>query len=170
MNINDLHLIKYPAEILDQQVATVDIENPGFDVKELKERMTAVMVDNGGIGLSANQVGLDAQVFVFGSDKKNLTMAINPMVLQHTIESTLEYEGCLSFPGIFVKVPRPKEILVEFYNENLEKQTVKIEGYSARVFLHEYDHLQGIVFKDRVSKMKWDRAKTKLEKIRKKIS
>ena len=66
---------------------------------------------------------------------------------------------------MYVKVKRPKEILAEWYDENLEKQTVKIEGYSARVFLHEWDHLQGITFKDRVSKLKWDMAQKKAKKL-----
>ena len=66
---------------------------------------------------------------------------------------------------MFVKVTRPKEILAKFYNENLQEQVVKIEGYSAKCYLHEYDHLQGITFKDRVSKVKWDMARKKAIKV-----
>ena len=65
---------------------------------------------------------------------------------------------------MFVKLKRPKEILAEFYDENLEKQTVKIAGYSARCYLHELDHCLGIVFKDRASKLKWDMAAKKAKK------
>ena len=69
------------------------------------------MLNNGGIGLSANQVGLDAQVFIMGTSKEDATMCINPVELQHTEDTTLDTEGCLSFPNYFVKVRRPKEIL-----------------------------------------------------------
>ena len=76
----------------------------------------------------------------------------------------MDIEGCLSFPGIYVNVTRPKEILAEWYDENLEKQTVKVSGYSAKCFLHEWDHLQGITFKDRVSRLKWNMAVKKAKK------
>jgi peptide deformylase len=91
-------------------------------------------------------------------------------VLQFTEETTLDVEGCLSFPNVYVKVKRPKEILVEFYNEELEKQQVKITGYSARCYLHELDHLLGITMKDRVSKMKWDMAQKKARKLEKQLA
>ena len=67
---------------------------------------------------------------------------------------------------MYVKINRPKEILAEFYDENLEKQTVKIDGYSAKCYLHELDHLLGITMKDRVSKLKWDMAKKKSYKFK----
>ena len=159
-----MKLVYYPDPILDQQLTSFDVENPPIDTKQLKEDMTNTMLESNGIGLSACQVGLDYTVFVMGDSKENSTICINPVILQHTEETVTETEGCLSFPNIFVKVKRPKEILAEWYDENLEKQTVKIEGYSARVFLHEWDHLQGITFKDRVSKLKWDMAKKKAKK------
>jgi peptide deformylase len=132
--------------------------------------MIDVMLANNGIGLSANQVGLDAQVFVMGDSIENSTICINPTVLQYTSETILDVEGCLSFPNIFVKVKRPKEILAKWYNENLEEQVVKIEGYSAKCYLHEWDHLQGVTFKDRVSKMKWDMATKKARKLEKQLA
>jgi len=159
-----MKLVYYPDSILDQQLTSFDVGNPPMDPKQLKEDMTNIMLESNGIGLSACQVGLDYTVFVMGDSKENSTICINPVILQHTEETVTETEGCLSFPNIFVKVKRPKEILAEWYDENLEKQTVKIEGYSARVFLHEWDHLQGITFKDRVSKLKWDMAKKKAKK------
>ena len=118
-----------------------------------------------GIGLAANQIGLDAKVFVMGDSEENSTMCINPTVLQYTEDTQDDIEGCLSFPNIFVKIKRPKEILAEWYDENLEKQTVKIEGYSAKCYLHEMDHLLGITFKDRASKLKWNMATKKAKKL-----
>ena len=162
-----MKLLKYPDEFLNKQVKAVDLENPGFDPVELKEQMVELMLSSNGIGLSANQVGLDAQVFVMGDSVENSTICINPTVLQYTQETVDDIEGCLSFPNIYVKIKRPKEILAEWYNEKLEKQTVKIEGYSAKCYLHELDHLLGITFKDRASKLKWNMAQKKARKLEK---
>jgi len=165
-----MNLVYYPDPFLDKHVAEVDLENPTFDPAELKKEMVDLMLSSNGIGLSANQVGLDAQVFVMGDSLENSTICINPTVLQYTSETVLDVEGCLSFPNIFVKVKRPKEILAKWYNENLEEQVVKIEGYSAKCYLHEWDHLHGITFKDRVSKIKWDMATKKARKLEKHLA
>ena len=162
-----MNLIYYPNSFLNKQVKAFDIETPPVDPKELKANMVEVMLNNNGIGLSANQVEFDGQVFVMGDKADNATICINPQILQHTEETVQDMEGCLSFPGIYVNVTRPKEILAEWYDENLEKQTVKISGYSAKCFLHEWDHLQGVTFKDRVSKLKWDMANKKAKKLSK---
>ena len=159
-----MKLVYYPDPFLNKQVKDVDLDNPGFDPVEIKEQMVDLMLASNGIGLSANQVGLDAKVFVMGDSVENSTICINPTVLQFTEETEVDVEGCLSFPNVFVKVKRPKEILAEWYNEKLEKQTVKIEGYSAKCYLHELDHLLGITFKDRVSKLKWNMAEKKARK------
>jgi peptide deformylase len=165
-----MELIYYPNEFLNKEVRTVDLENPGFDPKELKKEMVDFMLANNGIGLSANQIGLDAKVFVMGDKADNATLCINPTVLQYTSDTQDDYEGCLSFPNIYVKVKRPREILAEFYDENLEKQIVKITDYSAKCYLHELDHLLGITFKDRVSKLKWDMATKKAKKLEKQFA
>ena len=160
-----MKLIKYPNEILSRELKDVDVENPGFDPIELKAEMVKFMIDNNGIGLAANQIGLDAKVFVMGDSVENSTICINPTVLQYTEETQNDIEGCLSFPNVYVKIKRPTEILAEWYNENLEKQTVKIDGYSAKCYLHELDHLLGITMKDRTSTLKWNMASKKAKKL-----
>ena len=165
-----MNLIKYPNEILEREVKDVDLENLEFDPVELKKEMVEFMIANNGIGLSANQIGLDAKVFVMGDSVENSTMCINPTVLQYTSDTQDDIEGCLSFPNVFVKIKRPKEILAKYWNENLEECTVKIEGYSAKCYLHELDHLLGITFKDRVSKLKWDMATKKARKLEKQFA
>ena len=165
-----MKLVYYPNEILDREVRDVNLENPGFDPVELKKEMVELMLASGGIGLSANQVGLDAKVFVMGDSVSNSTMCINPTVLQYTSDTQDDIEGCLSFPNVFVKVKRPKEILVRYWDEHLVEQAVKIEGYSAKCYLHELDHLLGITFKDRVSKLKWDMAQKKARKLEKQLA
>ena len=162
-----MKLVYYPDEILEREVKDVNLEDPGFDPLELKEQMVDLMLQHGGIGLAANQIGLDAKVFVFGDSKENSTICINPTILQYTEDKTEDVEGCLSFPNTFVKVKRPKEILAQWHDENFKECVVKIEGYSAKVFLHEMDHLLGITIKDRVSKLKWDMAQKRARKLEK---
>jgi peptide deformylase len=162
-----MKLVYHPNAILEREVKDVDLENPGFDPVELKTAMVEVMLASGGIGLSANQVGLDAKVFVMGDKADNATICINPTVLQYTEDTVVDVEGCLSFPNVFVKINRPKEILARYWNEKLEECTVKITGYSAKCYLHELDHLLGITMKDRVSTLKWNMATKKAKKIEK---
>lgn len=145
----------------------VDIENPGFDPLELKEQMLDCMIRHGGLGLSANQVGLNQQIFVMGDTRKNSTLCINPQILEHTSKTTVDAEGCLSFPDIYLNIERPSEVLVTHWNENMEQVTETVTGYSARVYLHEYDHLLGITFKDRTSAVKWDIAARRAKKLQK---
>lgn len=162
-----MKLIYYPDSFLEKVVDPVDIENPDFDPHELKKEMVDTMIKCGGIGLSANQVGIDRQVFVMGDTRANSTICINPQILQYTEETVTDAEGCLSFPNLYLNVKRPKDILVTHWNENLEQVTEKVTGYSARVYLHELDHLLGITFRDRVSKLRWDMAAKKANKVMK---
>jgi peptide deformylase len=125
------------------------------------------MVELGGIGLSANQVGVSKTVFCIGMNEYRKTF-FNPVILETSIEEESGEEGCLSFPGIFIQVKRPISVTLQSQNEKGEIQTDKFEGLTARVVLHEYDHMLGIVFKEKVSKLKWDMAvKRKSKKIKK---
>ena len=162
-----MKLLYYPNKFLEKEVKDVDLTNPGFNPSEIKDQMLDIMLTNNGIGLAANQVELDAKIFVFGDSKENSTICINPTILQYTEEKVEDVEGCLSFPNTYIKIKRPKEILAKWYDENLEEQVVKIEGYSAKVYLHEFDHLMGITIKDRASKLKWDMAQKKARKLEK---
>jgi peptide deformylase len=162
-----MKLVYYPDEFLSKKVNSVNIDNIDFNPVDLKNEMVEFMLSNNGIGLSANQIGLDAQLFVMGDSKENSSLLINPTVLQHTEEIVIDIEGCLSFPNIFAQVKRPKEILVEYYDENLEIKRTHLTDYSVKVFLHEWDHLQGVTFKDRVSPLVWKMANKKAKKYTK---
>jgi len=164
-----MKLITHPNPLLETELKDVNLEDPGFDPKELKKEMIEFMLASGGIGLSANQVGLDYKVFVMGDSLENSTMCINPTVIQYTEDTQDDPEGCLSFPNMFVRIKRPKEILAKFYDENLKECVVKISGYSAKCYLHELDHLLGITMKDRSSSLKWKMAIKKAQKLTKNI-
>ena len=162
-----MNLVKSTDPILQKELADVDLKNPGFDPKELKEQMTELMVSKRGLGLSACQVGLDHKLFIIGENKENCMMFINPEVISVSEETELDVEGCLSFPDMFIRLARPKQVEAKWYDEELKEQSGSFEGYTARCFLHEFDHLYGVIYKDKVSRLKWDRARTKKDKITK---
>ena len=168
--MSDLNLVYYPADILNKELESVNIENPAFNPLELRDQMHHVMMSKNGIGLAASQVNLDQSLFVMKDAIGQTNICINPQVLQAIDQTSYEYEGCLSFPGIFVRVYRPTKIMVEYYDHNLEKITKTLDGKEARVFLHEYDHTKGVTFKDRSGPLKWRRAIEKRNKVMKKLT
>jgi peptide deformylase len=126
------------------------------------------MRDYHGLGLSANQVGLNLRAFVIGNDDFRLSV-FNPEIVNVSDDMILMEEGCLSFPGVFLKVQRPTTIKVRYQNTKGELMEEDYNGLTARIFLHEYDHMQGITMQSRVSKLKWDMATKKVVKKTKKI-
>lgn len=162
-----MKLVSNKDPILTKVLQDVDIENPQIDLKQTKEDMVELMVSKRGLGLSASQVGIDYKVFIIGEDKKNTMFFANPEVLSVSEETELDVEGCLSYPDIFVKMARPTMVEAKWFDEEGKPQQGRFEGYTARCFLHEYDHLHGVVYKDKVSRLKWDRALKKKTKISK---
>lgn len=162
-----MKLVKASDPILSKELNDINIDNPQIDLKETKDQMVDLMVSQRGLGLSAGQVGIDYKLFIIGESKENCMMFVNPEVLSVSEETELDVEGCLSYPDMFVKMPRPNMVEAKWFDEEGKPQEGRFEGYTARCFLHEYDHLFGVVFKDKVSRLKWDRAKTKKSKISK---
>jgi peptide deformylase len=152
-----MNIIKFPNTILKEKMPEFDFENPIMDPKELEREMLSLMFANNAIGLAANQVGIKTRMFVMG-DKENFLMAkgyFNPKIIAST-ENVLDMEeGCLSFPNIYVKIKRPSAIQVEYQNSNGETERSEFKGYDCKCFLHEFDHLEGITFQDRISPLKW---------------
>lgn len=163
-----LNLIYHPNEILDKILDDFDFANPAADPFTLEENMVTLMIENKGIGLSANQVGVNARVFVMNphniQDVNTPFAAFNPKILEVSRDVVLEEEGCLSFPGLFFKVSRPKAILVEFLDRNAKQHIIQLADTDARCFMHELDHLDGICFIDRISKLKLNLAIKKQRK------
>ena len=156
-----MKLIKAPDEFLEKQVKEFDFST--MDPGEISKNMIDVMHKYKGVGLAANQVGVDAQIFVMG--EKDPMTVINPIITEVGTEKVEMEEGCLSFPGLYMKVSRPSVVSVQYLDIEQKECIIKLEGFHARVFLHEYDHLQGITFDQRVSKMRLEMAKKKQEKI-----
>jgi peptide deformylase len=152
-----MNIVKFPDPILREQMPLFDFENPSHDPFQLEQDMLDLMIKFDGIGLAANQVGERVRMFVMGS-KANPTKGIaffNPEVIANT-ENLLDLEeGCLSFPGIYVKIKRPSAIKARWQNSKGEVMEGEFTGYDCKCFLHELDHLEGVVFQDRASSIKW---------------
>jgi peptide deformylase len=159
-------IVKYPDTILEEKIEPFDFSNKNIDPIELEKEMLDIMYEHDGIGLAANQIGLKHRVFVMGhKDTPETGMAFfNPMVLEVSEEIDDLEEGCLSFPGIYAKVKRPKRIKVRWQNSKGESLESELSGYECKCFLHELDHLEGIVFRDRLSQLKWNMAVKKSKK------
>jgi peptide deformylase len=166
-----MKLIKFPDPILRESMPLFDFSNPVMDPIQLEKEMIETMFSRNGMGLSANQVGIRARVFVMGhKDRPETAQAFfNPEVIA-TVEKLEDLEeGCLSFPDIYVNVKRPKKILARWQNTLGEWQESTFYDYDCKCFLHELDHLEGIVFQDRVSSLKWALAVKKSKTNKRKI-
>ena len=128
--------------------------------QELLDNMVETMKHYGGIGLSANQCGIPIRMFVFG-DNENYVPCFNPRIIKTAGERIPIEEGCLTYPGLFVKIFRPESVTATFEDENRELHEETFTGLMARVFLHEMDHMDGIDFQTRAGKMALDIAKRK---------
>jgi peptide deformylase len=161
-----LKIVKFPNEILRQQVEDFDFENCILDPEKLEAELIETMFAYDGIGLAAPQVGITVRVFVMGHrDNPEMAQAFfNPIVVKTVDEVEDLEEGCLSFPGVYVNIKRPKKILARWQNSLGEWQESEFDGYNCKCFLHELDHLEGIVFQDRVSTLKWAMAVKKSKK------
>lgn len=138
------------------------------DAERLEQEMIKFMNSNHGVGLAANQIGITKRVFVMGNENIPGFPApfavFNPEVLESSEETTLDQEGCLSYPGLFLNIKRPSWIRASYQDSKGNTHEVEMNGYLARCFQHELDHLNGVCFIDIVSPMKLQLAMKKLRK------
>ncbi len=137
--------------------------------EELVRAMSKFMTDNGGVGLAAPQLGIKKRIFIMGNFIK-LVACINPKIVSLSDERDNDLEGCLSFPDLFMKVKRPTTAVVQYYTVSGELVERELTGFECRVFLHEYDHLIGVTFDQRVGNLTYRMAKDKRKKELKKKS
>lgn len=148
--------------VLRQPLSKFDFANPPCNPVELYELLSKRMLDLGGIGLSANQLGLPYNCFVIRSDP------VRPFFNARIVDSSEEIveldEGCLTFPGLTLKVKRPRMIRVRYADPVGETQTQKFQDVTARVIQHEMDHMIGQTFGSRVSRLQLELALKKAKK------
>lgn len=144
-----------------------DFSNDG-DAELLERQMINFMIENHGIGLAANQINIAKRVFVMGSNVQEefpIPFAIfNPKILELSEKLILDTEGCLSFPGLWLSIKRPEWVLATYQDSQGNHKEIKLHGYAAKCFQHELDHLDGICFVDKVSKLKLQLATKRLRK------
>lgn len=166
--VEPLPLYNSDHPMLRDEIPTYIDPLPNSYMDDLVSRLKLTMRLYGGIGLSANQCGIYERVFVIGSGDFQLT-CINPRVISCSEEVVKDNEGCLSYPGLFVKVTRPSFIEVEFLNENGELKNMRLDGLTARCFLHELEHMDGKSFIDNIGPVALRLAKQKQQKRIKKF-
>jgi len=151
------------APILRENMPAFDFKNPVVDPVELYNDLAETMRENEGMGLSANQIGVRTRAFVMRAEE--IIGVFNPRVVDVSTETVTLEEGCLSYPNLFVKIKRPKSIKVRFTTPDGETSTKTFTGMTARVFLHELDHLDGIAHTSRANSYHLEQAKKLVKKI-----
>ena len=122
-----------------------------LDRPEMSRILKENMIHYEGVGLSANQIGIGERVFimVLNMETEETITCFNPRIIKRYDDNVWCEEGCLSFPDKIINVQRPDRIVVKYEDEDKKDHKIKLSGMAARVFLHEFDHLEGIVFTER---------------------
>ena len=146
-------LVKETDPFLKEMPVGFDFENPQVDPEKLSKQLIDNMVHYEGLGLSANQIGIPVTVFAMRMDEHGLVV-FNPEIFEWSEETTYIKEGCLSFPGLWVAIERAKGIATKFQLADGEEQSGNFVDLSARIFQHEYEHMEGALFIDNVSRLR----------------
>ena len=122
-----------------------------LDRGKLSYTLTENMFHHNGVGLSANQIGIKERAFVMISDMElqDTLTCFNPKIVKESKEMVTMEEGCLSYPELYLDIVRPETIVVKYEDEGKELHKIKLTGFIARIFQHEYDHMEGIDFTQR---------------------
>lgn len=158
-------IVKFPDKTLRKK--TMFVENVSEDILKQLDDMAETMYNAPGVGLAAPQIGIDKRLVVIDitpeDEPPKLEKLINPEVLEYEGEQSGE-EGCLSIPGEYADVKRAEWIKYKYVDENGNEYVEEATGLKARVIQHEVDHLDGILFIDRLSSLKRDMIKKRIKK------
>ena len=141
-------LVKPDDKILHQRVKSC---GANLDRHFLAKTLIENMLHYDGVGLSANQIGIDERAFAMIRDLEynDIIVCFNPRVIKRYDDEVWCEEGCLSFPDEIINIQRPNRIVVKYEDEDKKDHKIKLDGFAARVFQHEFDHLNGIDFTQR---------------------
>ena len=160
-----MEILKEGHPFLYKKLPLVDLSTNQVDLDKLCSTMYDTMKANDGMGLAANQVGVEQRVFIMDNDERYY---FNPKIVDTSNELCMDKEGCLSFPNMWVNVKRPKEITVEWQTKAGVLKYAKFDDYWGKCFQHELDHLNGKLFIDHLRPMKKILVKNKMKKSSKK--
>jgi peptide deformylase len=152
-----MKLVNQNDPILTTPCEFFDFANPPINPFDLAKDLVKTLYDNNGIGLSANQVGIPYRVFAMRGVPENF-VCFNPKLVQPSEMEIILEEGCLTYPGLLVKIKRPQHIRVRFTTPNGETLTKQFTGMTARIFQHELDQLDGIIFYNKANRYHRDQA------------
>jgi peptide deformylase len=159
-----LNLVKDPDPILKQKAENWDFENH-INAAVIEKEMLEIMKANNGIGLAGNQVSLLRRVFVMKLTDGREIGFFNPTILVGDNDNQEDTEGCLSFPNLWLKIPRHNKITAMYLDNTGKQCIIELEGLDSRCFQHELDHLDGITFTEYVSDLKLNMARKKQRKL-----
>ena len=165
----EMKFIPEGSPMLTEPCKDFDFANPPFDPKEFAESLYETMKKYDGLGLSANQVGYPYRVFTVRTDEKPLVI-FNPRIVDQSDKLISMKEGCLSFPLLYLNVKRPDRIRIRYQYYDGETTTQQFIGMTARIVLHEYDHMEGKVFTQKASSFEKERALRKRMILKRKVS
>ena len=157
-----MQIITLGNELLRQKAEKIDQIDD--QIKDAAKQMFEIIKQDKGVGIAGPQIGLMKRIFVVHIDGDEERVFINPSILETSQETVKYEEGCLSVPGIYVDVVRSESVKIQAWNEKGKPFTMEANGLLARVIQHEYDHLEGILFLDRLSELKRNRLIEKYEK------
>ncbi|MDR2659916.1 MAG: peptide deformylase [Spirochaetaceae bacterium] len=143
------------------------IKNINEEIETLVSGMFDILEKHQGVGLAAIQIGMPKRLFITQIGKDIPRVFINPSVIETSGELADYEEGCLSLPGVWGHIARPKTVRLQAWNEKGKPFTMDADGILARVIQHECDHLDGTLFVDKLSALKRERLINKYEKLKK---
>jgi peptide deformylase len=156
-----LEIKEYGDPILREKALSVEEITP--DISNLIKDMAESMYASSGVGLAAPQVGVSKRIIIIDEDEEKLMVLVNPEIINSEGEAVDE-EGCLSLPGLYSDVKRSSKVTVKALNENGDPIEITKEGLTARALQHEIDHLNGILFIDKIGRMERQILLNKLKK------
>jgi len=159
-------LVSHHHELLSTVLPEFDFSDTSLNARDISNTLIKCMKENNGVGLSANQIRLNHRVFVMGID--DVITCFNPIITTASDDMVYMEEGCLTYPLLFVKIKRSSTIRVRYQDVDGETITRVFNGVSARIFQHEYDHLQGIHFTDKALRIHLNRAKKQKDIVNRK--
>jgi len=163
-----MQIITFGNQLLHEKAEKID--NINDEITDLANKMIEILKSENGIGVAGPQIGVKKRIFVTHVQNDEARIFINPSMLETSLKTVKYEEGCLSIPGIYSNVTRPESIKIQAWNEKGRPFTLETSGILARVIQHEYDHLEGMLFLDRVPEGKRNKLVEKYEKVNEKVN